>query len=126
MVYKVDAIFQADDFRGEDIVEVGGLKTFWGKMIDEPYIAIERIKLTPQNTQLMSKDKSPTLKITLPNGVTLIKFGFSEEEYNELVAPMMTTTINVVGQCRQNVWGGRVTGQIEIENFEVTNKEYDF
>ena len=126
LVYKVDAIFQADDFRGEDIVEVGGLKTFWGKMIDEPYIAIERIKLTPQNTQLMSKDKSPTLKITLPNGVTLIKFGFSEEEYNELVAPMMTTTINVVGQCRQNIWGGRVTGQIEIEDFEITNKEYDF
>ena len=126
LVYKVDAIFQADDFRGEDIVEVGGLKTFWGKMIDEPYIAIERIKLTPQNTQLMSKDKSPTLKITLPNGVTLIKFGFSEEEYNELVAPMMTTTINVVGQCRQNIWGGRITGQIEIEDFEITNKEYDF
>ena len=95
-------------------------------MIDEPYIAIERIKLTPQNTQLMSKDKSPTLKIILPNGVTLIKFGFSEEEYNKLVAPMMTTTINVVGQCRQNIWGGRVTGQIEIEDFEITNKEYDF
>ena len=39
---------------------------------------------------------------------------------------MMTTTINVVGQCRQNIWGGRVTGQIEIEDFEITNKEYDF
>jgi hypothetical protein len=102
------------------------MRHFWGKMIEEPYIAIERIKLTPQNTQLMSKDKSPTLKITLSNGVSLIKFGSSEEEYNSLISPMMTTTINVVGLCRQNVWGGRVTGQIEVEEFEVLSKEYDF
>jgi len=74
----------------------------------------------------MSKDKSPTLKITLPNGVSLIKFGSSEEEYNNLVSPMMTTVINVVGQCRQNVWAGRVTGQIEVADFEVLTKEYDF
>lgn len=126
LVYKVDAIFQADDFKGEDIIEIGGLKHFWGKMIEEPYVAIERVKITPQNTQLMSKDKSPTLKITLPNGVSLIKFGSSEEEYNNLVSPMMTTVINVVGQCRQNVWAGRVTGQIEVADFEVLTKEYDF
>lgn len=74
----------------------------------------------------MSKDKSPTLKITLPNGVSLIKFGSSEEEYNNLVSPIMTTVINVVGQCRQNVWGGQVTGQIEVSDFEVLTKEYDF
>ena len=126
LVYKVDAIFQADDFNGADIIDIGGLRHFWGKMIEEPYVAIERIKLTPQNTQLMSKDKSPTLKITLSNGVSLIKFGSSEEEYNSLISPMMTTTINVVGLCRQNVWGGRVTGQIEVEEFEVLSKEYDF
>lgn len=126
LVYRVDAIYQADDFSGDDIVEIGGLKHFWGKMIDEPYIAIERIKLTPKNTALMSKDKSPTLKITLANGVSLIKFGSSEEEYNNLVSPMMTTTINVVGKCRQNAWAGRVTGQIEVEEFEVLTKEYDF
>ena len=126
LVYKVDAIYQADDFRDSDIVAIGGMRHFWGKMMDEPYVAIERIKLTPKNTALMSKDKSPTLKITLPNGVSLIKFGFSEEEYNDLVQPMMTTTINVVGYCRQNAWNGRITGQIEIEDFEVLSKDYDF
>lgn len=126
-VYKVDAIYQASfDLLNTDVIEVGGLAKFWGKMIEEPYIAIERIKLTSQNTQLMSKDKSPTLKITLDNGVSLIKFGSSEEEYNNLVSPMMTTIINVIGKCRQNAWGGRITGQIEVGDFEILSKEYDF
>lgn len=126
-VYRVDAIYQADfDLLNTEVIEIGGLSKFWGKMLDEPYIAIERIKLTSQNTQLMSKDKSPTLKITLSNGVSLIKFGSSEEEYNNLVGSMMTTTINVVGKCRQNAWGGRITGQIEVEEYEILSKEYDF
>jgi hypothetical protein len=68
------------------------MRHFWGKMIEEPYVAIERIKLTPQNTQLMSKDKSPTLKITLSNGVSLIKFGSSEEEYNSLMMRLEETS----------------------------------
>ena len=32
----------------------------------------------------MSRDKNPTLKITLPNGMSLIKFGSSEEEYEQM------------------------------------------
>ena len=128
-VYRVDEIYKSADFSpimAMDIVEIGGLARFWGKNLDEPYIALEGVKLTSQNTVLLSKDKSPTLKITLPNDVTLIKFGSSEEEYNSLIAPAMVTTINVVGQCRQNIWGGRVTGQVEVTEFEVISKQYDF
>ena len=44
----------------------------------------------------MSKDKNPTLKITLPNGISLIKFKSSEEEFNNLYSEGYIT-INAVG-----------------------------
>ena len=71
----------------------------------------------------MSKDKNPTLKITLPNGLSLIKFKSSEEEYQSLLSKNNTyLTINIVGKCEQNVWGGNVSPQISIEDYEIKNK----
>ena len=44
----------------------------------------EGIKVASNNLTLMSKDKNPTLKITMPDGISLIKFKSSEEEYEKL------------------------------------------
>jgi hypothetical protein len=52
--------------------------------LQEPYIAIQNIKVHHDNLVLMSPDKKPTLKIILPNGLTLIKFKSSQEEFNSL------------------------------------------
>ena len=57
----------------------------------------------------MSPDKSPTLKITLPNGTSLIKFKSSQEEYEKLNSETGCITINVVGKCERNIWNGTVT-----------------
>ena len=72
--YKVDFIFSGSDFRGSDIVEIAELKSLWGQGVDEPLVAIEHINIHKDNIVLMSPDKSPTLKITLSNGTSLIKF----------------------------------------------------
>ena len=43
----------------------------------------------------------PTLKITLPNKISFIKFGSSQEEYEKLLTDGYIE-INVVGRCNSN------------------------
>ena len=125
--YKVDFIFSGADFQGKDIIEIAGLKHLWGQGVDEPMVAIEHINVSSGNVTLMSPDKNPTLKITLPNGASLIKFKSSQEEYEQLKNDMGCTTINVVGKCERNVWNGSVSAQIIIEDYEIVGtKQYYF
>lgn len=121
--YKVDFIFSGADFRGSDIIEIAGLKNLWGQGVDEPFVAIEHINVSSGNITLMSPDKSPTLKITLPNGTSLIKFKSSQEEYERLSSEMGCITINVVGKCERNVWNGSVSPQIIIEDYEIVGEQ---
>jgi hypothetical protein len=71
----------------------------------------------------MSPDKSPTLKITLSNGTSLIKFKATEEEYENLKSETGCVTINVVGKCERNIWNGNVSPQIIIEDYEIIGKQ---
>lgn len=121
--YKVDFIFSGSDFRGKDIVEIAELKSLWGQGVDEPLVAIEHINVSAGNIVLMSPDKSPTLKITLPNGTSLIKFKSSQEEYEKLRSETGCITINIVGKCERNVWNGSVTPQIIIEDYEIVGEQ---
>ena len=121
--YKVDFIFSGADFRGKDIVEIAELKSLWGQGVDEPFVAIEHINVYAGNVVLMSPDKSPTLKITLSNGTSLIKFKSSQEEYEKLRSETGCITINVVGKCERNVWNGTVTPQIIIEDYEIVGEQ---
>ena len=121
--YKVDFIFNGGDFRGKDIVEIAELKSLWGQGVDEPFVAIEHINVYAGNVTLMSPDKSPTLKITLPNGTSLIKFKSSKEEYEKLHSEVGCITINVVGKCERNIWNGMVTPQIIIEDYEIVGEQ---
>jgi single-stranded-DNA-specific exonuclease len=124
--YKVDFIFSASDLRNADIIGIADLKSIWGQGLEEPLVAIEHINVTKEKVQLMSRDKSPTLKITLPNGMSLIKFGSSEAEYESLCSESGCVTINVVGTCGKNEWNGAITPQIMIEDYEIvsTSKYY--
>lgn len=119
--YKVDFIFNGGDFKGKDIIEIAELKSIWGQGIDEPYVAIENVKVSSENIHLMSADKNPTLKISLPNGTSLIKFKSSHEEYEKLKSEMGCVTINVVGRCERNVWNGTVSAQLIIEDYEIVS-----
>lgn len=126
--YKVDFIFQGKDFKGTDILKISELKSLWGQGFQEALIAIEGINLNTDNVQLLSKDKNPTLKISLNNGVDLLKFRSSEEEYNNLInSDLGCVNINVVGKCDRNEWNGRISPQIHIEEYEIVGvKKYYF
>jgi len=56
----------------------------------------------------MSKDKNPTLKITTPSGLSIIKFKSNEDEYNKLFSENGYIEINVIGTCALNEWMGNI------------------
>lgn len=116
--YKVDFIYQGSDFKAQDIIEIAELKSLWGQGLSEPYVALEGINVHADNVTLMSADKNPTLKITLPNGVSLIKFKSSVEEY-ESFKTTGCITLSIVGRCERNIWNGKVSAQILIEDYNI-------
>ena len=119
--YKVDFIFDSENFKSSDILQIAGYKQFWGQNVDEPLIALENVKVS-SNITLMAADRNPTLKIMLPNGTSLIKFKSSKEEFEKLKSELGCVTINVVGRCEQNFWNGTVSPQILIEDYEIVNE----
>lgn len=124
--YDVDYIYQFNDFKAQDIVDIGGMKSLWGKGVDEALVVIEGIKVTKNNLTLMSADKNPTLKIVLQNGTSLIKFGSSKEEYESLLTDGFIE-VNALGTCAINEWQGNVTPQLLIKEYEIVGKqEYYF
>ena len=121
--YKVDFIFNGADFNGSDIVEIAELRSLWGQGVEEPFVALEGIKVHAGNATLMSPDKNPTLKITLPNGTSLIKFKSSQEEVEKFTSLTGCITANIVGKCERNIWNGIITPQIIIEDYEIVGEQ---
>lgn len=126
-LYLVDYIYKGVDVKPDNILDIAGLNDIWGQGMEESFIAIENLKVSKETLTLMGLDKGkPTLKITLPNKISLIKFGSSQEEYNSLYSEGYVS-INVVGRCNANEWMGRTTPQVLIEEFEIVGmNKYNF
>lgn len=124
--YKVDFIHSANDVRPKEILELGNMKNLWGQNVDEPLIAVEHLSITKDMITLMSRDRNPTLKIQLSNGVTCIKFKSSEEELESLFSENGCVTINLVGKAEVNKYFNSVTPQLIIQNYEIINRQEYF
>ena len=86
-------------------------------------MVVEHINVHADNVKLMSADKNPTLKITLPNGTSLIKFKSSKEEFESFNSKTGCITINIVGRCERNMWNGIITPQIIVEDYEIVGEQ---
>lgn len=125
--YTVDFIYHNIDVKPEDITDIATLKNLWGQGIEEALIALEDVPVTAENLNLMAKDKNPTLKITLPNKISIIKFKSSEEEFEKLYTEHGKVSINIIGRCSINEWNGIITPQILVEDYEIVSRsEYYF
>ena len=120
--YYVDFIFDVNNISSKEILDIAELKSLWGQGVEEPYVALTNIKIVNNNLYLMSPDKNPTLKILLPNGISLIKFKSNEEEYNMLKTDGFIM-LNIIGRCEKNCWNGRVSPQIIIEDYEIVKSQ---
>ena len=129
--YNVDFIYSNPEaIKAEDILENAEMEFICGpgcQGLEENFIAIENITCTKDNVVLMSPDNKPTLKIILPNNITLIKFGSSKEEYEKLYSDLGCVKINIVGRCSKNFWNGVYSPQVKVKNYEIVEtKKYYF
>lgn len=121
----VDFIWHsAQEFTSKDVLDIAALDELWGQGLPQPLIALGGLHVPPGAITLMSRDKKPTLKFSLSNGVSLIKFNSSEEEYEKLISVPDTGSIvlDIIGKCAINQWNGSITAQIKITEMEIVGQ----
>lgn len=121
-IYYVDYIYGNTNVKPEHIEDIARYPELWGKDMDEPFIAIKGLKITKDMITLMSPDKSPTIKITLPNKLTIIKFNSSEEEFDSLFSETGYIEVDIIGKCGINERGYRPTPQIYVEDYKIIGR----
>jgi single-stranded-DNA-specific exonuclease len=93
--YNVDFEYDSKTLDAKEILNVADLNGLWGQGVEEPYIVVKNINLTSSNLSIL---KETTIKVTLEDGISLIKFGSSREEYENLYSDLGCVTINVIGR----------------------------
>ena len=117
--YSPDVIYFADMVHGSEILKLADLGHIWGQGVEEPIVVITDVKVSANNLNLFGS----TLKIALPSdeGISLVKFRSSNEEYESLYSELGCVTINVVGRCSRNSgWDDKP--QIIIEDYEIVGR----
>lgn len=115
-IYYVDYIFtENDEDAGDKIIEIANMANYWGKDFDEALVCVEHVKVYKNMITVM---KSNTLKITLPNGISMIKFSATDEEIANLTSEGYVE-INVIAKCNANEWCGNISPQLMIEDYEI-------
>ena len=111
-----------DEDLKELILDIGNHKGIWGQGISEPYIHVQDINFTKADVQIMGINKD-TVKIT-KNGIAYMKFKAKDliEELNKYNKIKM----EIVGRANINEWGGHITPQIFIDDYEVTDDALGF
>lgn len=114
-LYWIDYEWTVNTLEPKKILDIGYFNIY-GQEIPESLVCVKDICLRPNMITLMSPDKHPTLKISLGN-VEMIKFGSSQEEYEEFCEDNMVLTC--ICKCKVNEWNGKVSPQLIIEQFEL-------
>lgn len=119
-VYYVDYIYDGDNIQPIDILTIADMQDLWGKDIDEPYLCIKGICINSDMVTVYKK-KDNTLKITLSNGISLMKFKATDEQCEMLQNSDGYYTLDIIGRANKNEWMGHVSAQIFIEDYEVVD-----
>lgn len=105
-----------DESLANNIIDVAAHKHLWGSKNPEPLFHVKNIVLDRNDINIMGAKKN-TIKFKL-NGVEYIKF-FAEDFIKEMMTCGDTISIEVVGRCGINSWGGLTTPQIIINGYEL-------
>lgn len=126
-LYYVDYIYEDGTFAGQDILDIAYLDELWGKDMDEPYIALKGIKIK-KDMVIVYRKKDNTLKITLPNKVSLIMFHAPDDLCDMLQNQNPGYyTMNIVARCAANEYNGYITPQLKIKDWKIIEQsKWDF
>lgn len=95
------------------IVALAKANKLWGQGNNEPLIYIQNVPLTSLRVMGQNKD---TLKIEA-NGISYMKF--KATELIDQLTLNENDRINIVGRANLNSWGGNITPQIFIDDYEI-------
>ena len=115
-IYYVDYIWRAKEVDPKAILEIADMDPYIGKDIDEPIVAIQGLQITADQITMMA---SNTMKISLPNNVSIIKFRMPDEEYEKLISEKGYVEINAICKCARNEWNGNVSAQLILNDYEI-------
>jgi single-stranded DNA-specific DHH superfamily exonuclease len=126
-IYYVDYLYDGYDVSGQDILDIAYMDELWGQNMPEPYVAFEKLKIKKDMVTIYRK-KDNTLKITLPNRISLIMFHAEDELCDKLQNHNPGYyTMNIVARCAANEYNGNVSPQLKIKDFEIVGQGmYDF
>ena len=125
-LFYVDFEWKGTNIDKDKILDIGSAgQDLWGQDVDEPFIAVKKLNVSKSQVSVYRK-KDNTIKISTPAGVDLMIFKATEAQC-ELFTSNEAVVITLVGRCNENVWMGKVTPQIFIEDYQVEEiKQYDF
>ena len=125
-LFYVDFEWKGTNIDKDKILDIGSAgQDLWGQDVDEPFVAIKKLNVSKSQVSVYRK-KDNTIKISTPAGVDLMIFKATEAQC-ELFTSNEAVVITLVGRCNENVWMGKVTPQIFIEDYQVEEiKQYDF
>lgn len=118
-VYWVDYIWNMNQADPDKLLSLAEMSSFWGQDIPASQVAIIDIDLSQCRLSLCGQ-KNDTLRMVLPNGLVLFKFGIDEEIFNSLTN--QNTFMSCVVTPIRNIWMGKVSGEGQINNFELHTK----
>ena len=125
-IYYVDYIYQGNNVKSNDLITIADMEDLWGQNVNEPLLCIEHLKVSADMVTVYQK-KDNTLKITLPNGISLMKFKASDEQCQKLQNTSGYYKMNIIGRANKNEWMGNVTAQLFIEDYQIVDsKEWFF
>ena len=113
-IYRVDYDFKAIDNNNQYILDIANMNDYWGQDIERAYVNIN-FKITNSNFEVM---KNNTVKISLPNNLSIIKFETTEEQINTFTTEGYLE-LNAICKCNANNWGGKTYPQLLMEDYEI-------
>lgn len=115
-IYRVDYVFDEINIDNQAILDIAEMNSYWGQDVERAYILM-KFKVTDSNFAVMAKQ---TLKITLNNKLSLIKFGGTDEDI-EAFTTKGYKEIEAVCKCVENNWAGRKYSQLAIVDYQVVD-----
>ena len=118
-IYYVDYIFEGQNCNPQIILDIADMSDYWGTELDEALVAVNKLKVTKDMVDIYRKTTN-TIKISLNNGVSIMKFDADEELCDKLTTNNTGyIELDIVGKCNKNEWNGNITPQIFVEDYNI-------
>lgn len=116
-----DFIIDAYDMDYEFIKTIDDHCWVWGQGVEEPTVAIENIEISADDCIIMGKNLDSVA--FMHGGAKYCKFKCAEDDELLQFASGVGddyATLNIVGKCSINTYGGSSTAQVIIDDYEFT------